>query len=51
MSSHPGSDLQAAIELGSSKKIHHTPKQVQDFYRLRGHRNSCMYYTGLDPKT
>lgn len=52
MSSHPGSDLEAAIELACYlKKIHYTPKQVQDFYPTPGTPATCMYYTGLDPKT
>lgn len=52
MSSHPGSDLHAAIELAVYlKKIHYTPKQVQDFYPTPGTPATCMYYTGLDPKT
>lgn len=52
MSSHPGSDLNAAIELACYlKKIHYTPKQVQDFYPTPGTPATCMYYTGLDPKT
>ena len=52
MSSHPGSDLNAAIELARYlKKIHYTPKQVQDFYPTPGTPATCMYYTGLDPKT
>ncbi|MEG0330353.1 MAG: YgiQ family radical SAM protein [Longicatena sp.] len=51
MSSHPGSDLHAAIELACYlKKIHYTPKQVQDFYPTPGTPATCMYYTGLDPK-
>ena len=52
MSSHPGSDLEAAIELAQYlKKIRHTPQQVQDFYPTPGTASSCMYYTGVDPKT
>lgn len=52
MSSHPGSDLNAAIELAQYlKKIHYTPQQVQDFYPTPGTRATCMYYTGLDPQT
>lgn len=52
MSSHPGSDLQAAIELACYlKKIRYTPKQVQDFYPTPGTPATCMYYTGLDPNT
>lgn len=52
MSSHPGSDLNAAIELAQYlKKIHYTPKQVQDFYPTPGTLSTCMYYTGYDPRT
>lgn len=52
MSSHPGSDLEAAIELAQYlKKIRHTPQQVQDFYPTPGTASTCMYYTGIDPKT
>lgn len=52
MSSHPGSDLESAIELACYlKKIHYTPKQVQDFYPTPGTPATCMYYTGLDPRT
>lgn len=52
MSSHPGSTLKDAIELACYlKKIHHTPKQVQDFYPTPGTLATCMYYTGLDPRT
>lgn len=52
MSSHPGSDLNAAIELAQYlKKIHYTPQQVQDFYPTPGTPATCMYYTGVDPAT
>lgn len=52
MSSHPGCDLEAAIELAVYlKKIHHTPEQVQDFYPTPMTRSTCMYYTGIDPLT
>lgn len=51
MSSHPGCTLKDAIELACYlKKIHHTPKQVQDFYPTPGTLATCMYYTGLDPR-
>lgn len=51
MSSHPGCDLKDAIELARYlKKIHHTPKQVQDFYPTPGTLATCMYYTGVDPR-
>ncbi len=52
MSSHPGSDLKAAIEL--AEYIHETgisPEQVQDFYPTPGTLATCMYYTELDPRT
>ena len=52
MSSHPGCELEDAIELACYlKKIHHTPKQVQDFYPTPGTLATCMYYTGLDPRS
>ncbi|MBR3840459.1 MAG: YgiQ family radical SAM protein [Erysipelotrichales bacterium] len=52
MSSHPGCDLDAAIDLALYlKKIHHTPEQVQDFYPTPMTRSTTMYYTGIDPLT
>ncbi len=52
MSSHPGSDLNAAIELALYlKKIGHTPQQVQDFYPTPFTISTCMYYTEKDPFT
>lgn len=51
MSSHPGSDLDAAIELAEYlRDIHHQPEQVQDFYPTPGTLSTAMYYTGLDPR-
>ena len=51
MSSHPGSDLKAAIELAEYlRDIHHQPEQVQDFYPTPGTLYTAMYYTGLDPR-
>lgn len=51
MSSHPGSDLNAAIELAEYlRDIHHQPEQVQDFYPTPGTLSTTMYYTGLDPR-
>ncbi len=51
ISGHPGSDLQAAIQLAEYlREIGHTPKQVQDFYPTPGTMSTCMYYTGLDPR-
>jgi uncharacterized radical SAM protein YgiQ len=52
MSSHPGSDLHAAIELAEYlRDINYIPEQVQDFYPTPGTVATTMYYTGLDPKT
>lgn len=52
MSSHPGSTLNDAIELALYlKKINHMPEQVQDFYPTPSTLSTCMYYTGLDPRT
>lgn len=52
MSSHPGSDLKAAIELAEYlRDIGHMPEQVQDFYPTPGTLSTCMYYTELDPRT
>ena len=52
MSSHPGSDLQAAIELAEYlREIGHQPEQVQDFYPTPGTLSTAMYYTELDPRT
>ncbi len=51
LSSHPGSDLKAAIELAEYlKEIKHMPEQVQDFYPTPGTLSTCMFYTGLDPR-
>lgn len=52
ISSHPGSDLKAAVELAVYlKKIGYTPEQVQDFYPTPGTLSTCMFYTSLDPRT
>lgn len=52
MSSHPGSDLNAAIELAEYlRDIKHQPEQVQDFYPTPGTLSTAMYHTGLDPRT
>ena len=51
MSSHPGSDLNAAIELAEYlRDIHHQPEQVQDFYPTPGTLSTAMYYTEMDPR-
>ena len=52
MSSHPGCDLNSAIELAEYLKSEGLmPEQVQDFYPTPGTLSTCMYYTGLDPRT
>lgn len=52
MSSHPGSTLRDAIKLAEYLNRHRlSPEQVQDFYPTPGSISTCMYYTGLDPRT
>ncbi|MCR4943296.1 MAG: YgiQ family radical SAM protein [Clostridium sp.] len=52
MSSHPGSDLNAAIDLALYvKKMGYTPEQVQDFYPTPGSLATTIYYTGVNPLT
>ncbi|MCI1960016.1 MAG: YgiQ family radical SAM protein [Clostridia bacterium] len=52
ISSHPGSDLNAAIELAEYlRDIGHNPEQVQDFYPTPGTLSTAMYYTEMDPRT
>lgn len=52
ISSHPGSTLNDAIELALYlKQTGFIPEQVQDFYPTPGTLSTCMYYTGLDPRT
>lgn len=52
MSSHPGSDLHAAIELALYiKEMGYTPEQVQDFYPTPGSLSTTIYYTGINPFT
>lgn len=52
MSSHPGSDLDAAIELAEYlRDLGYMPEQVQDFYPTPGTLSTCMFYTELDPRT
>ena len=52
MSSHPGSDLTAAVELAEYiRDTRQMPEQVQDFYPTPGTLSTCMYYTEVDPRT
>ena len=51
MSSHPGCDLNASIELACYlNETGFYPDQVQDFYPTPGTLSTCMYYTGTDPR-
>lgn len=52
MTSHPGSGLKEAIELGEfAAKLKFCPEQVQDFIPTPGSLATCMYYSGVDPFT
>ena len=52
MSSHPGSTLAEAIELAEyCRDLGYMPEQVQDFYPTPSTMSTCMYYTGVDPRT
>jgi uncharacterized radical SAM protein YgiQ len=52
IASHPGSDLNAMIDLALFlKRNGHRPDQVQDFIPAPFDIATCMYYTGLDPFT
>ena len=52
MSSHPGCTLDDAIHLAEwLNKSGRQPEQVQDFYPTPGTLSTCMYYTGIDPRT
>lgn len=52
MSSHPGCDLKAAVELAEYlRELGYMPEQVQDFYPTPGTLSTCMYYTEFDPRT
>lgn len=50
--SHPGTDLKSAYETAVYlKKNNLRPEQVQDFLPSPMTASTCMYYTGIDPKT
>ena len=52
MSSHPGSTLKEAVELAEyCRDLGYMPEQVQDFYPTPSTLSTCMYYTGIDPRT
>ncbi len=52
ISSHPGCTLEDAVSLAEwLNRSGRQPEQVQDFYPTPGTLSTCMYYTGLDPRT
>jgi uncharacterized radical SAM protein YgiQ len=52
LSSHPGADLHAAVELAEYLRDRgFIPEQVQDFYPTPGTLSTCMYWTGQDPRS
>ena len=52
MSSHPGCTVKDAVLLAEYlRDTGHAPEQVQDFYPTPSTLSTCMYYTGLDPRT
>lgn len=52
MSSHPGSTLKEAVALAEYlRDLGYMPEQVQDFYPTPSTISTCMYYTGVDPRT
>ncbi|NLL93860.1 MAG: YgiQ family radical SAM protein [Clostridiales bacterium] len=52
MSSHPGSTMKDAVALAEYlRDLGYMPEQVQDFYPTPSTISTCMYYTGLDPRT
>ena len=52
MSSHPGSGLTEAVTLAEHiRDLGYMPEQVQDFYPTPSTISTCMYYTGVDPRT
>lgn len=52
MSSHPGSTMKDAVALAEYlRDLGYMPEQVQDFYPTPSTISTCMYYTGVDPRT
>lgn len=52
ISSHPGATMKEAVILAEYlRDIGYMPEQVQDFYPTPSTISTCMYYTGLDPRT
>ena len=52
MSSHPGCTMKEAVKLAEYvRNMGFMPEQVQDFYPTPSTMSTCMYYTGIDPRT
>lgn len=52
MSSHPGCAMKEAVKLAEYvRDMGFMPEQVQDFYPTPSTMSTCMYYTGIDPRT
>ncbi len=52
IAAHPGSTLKDAVELAEfCRDQQFIPQQVQEFYPTPGTVSTCMYYTGIDPRT
>ena len=52
ISSHPGSTMREAVELAEAvRDMGYMPEQVQDFYPTPSTMSTCMFYTGVDPRT
>ena len=52
ISSHPGSTMKEAVDLAEAvRDMGYMPEQVQDFYPTPSTMSTCMYYTGVDPRT
>lgn len=52
MSSHPGCTMKEAVRLAEyCRDLKYMPEQVQDFYPTPSTISTCMYFTGLDPRT
>jgi len=49
---HPGATLEDALDNALAlKESGFVPDQVQDFYPTPGTLATCMYHTGMDPRT
>lgn len=52
MSSHPGSTMREAVRLAEfCRDLGYNPEQVSDFYPTPSTVSTCIYFTGVDPRT